>query len=83
MPRDDPSWDELDEEEQPASRTALYVEDVLILLSVVALFVLGVFFRRDLWGQVALVVVLVLMGVVCLFRMRRVRRAFTGRDGGE
>lgn len=60
-------------------RTQIYIEDALILLAVVALFVLAVFFRETLWGQVALGVVLLVMAVVFYFRLRRVHRAFTGR----
>lgn len=71
---------EFDEEEQESRpKTALYVEDVLIVLAVVALFVLAVFFRRTWWGQAALVGVLIVMGVVFFFRLRRAHRAFTGR----
>lgn len=69
-----------DEEEQESrSKTAIYVEDVLIILGVVALFVLAVFFRHQWWGQVGLVGVLIVMGIVFFFRLRRVHRAFTGR----
>lgn len=64
-----------------SGRTQIYVEDALIVLAVGALFVLGVFFRREWWGQVALGVVLLVMAVVFFFRLRRVHRAFTG--GGK
>ncbi len=62
------------------SKLGLYVEDALILLAVAALFVLGVFFRNTQWGQVGLGVVLVVMVIVFVRRLRRVHRAFTGRD---
>lgn len=61
----------------------MYVEDALILLAIVALFVLGVFFRRTSWGQGGLLVVLVVMAVVFVRRFRRTHRAFTGRGGGD
>jgi hypothetical protein len=57
----------------------LYLEDILILVAIAALFVLTVFFRDKWWGQAGLVAVLVVMVVVCFFRLRRVHRAFTGR----
>ena len=62
------------------SRAGICGEDVLILLSVVALFVLAIFFRHAWWGQVALVGLLVLNAVVFWRRFRRVHRAFTGRE---
>lgn len=62
---------------------ALYVEDALIVLAIVALFILTVFFRTELWGQVGLAGVLLLMVIVLFFRFRRVHRAFTGRDEEE
>ena len=58
----------------------IHGEDVLIVLSVVALFVLSAFYRDTSWGQGALVGVLVLMAVVFWRRFRRVHRAFTGRE---
>ncbi len=64
-------------------RTQIYVEDALIVLAVGALFVLGVFFRGEWWGQVALGVVLLVMAIVFFFRLRRVHRAFTGRGQGD
>ncbi|MHC4788390.1 MAG: hypothetical protein ACYS8K_04190 [Planctomycetota bacterium] len=64
-----------------STKAALFLEDVLIVLSLVALFVLAVFFRREWWGQVGLGCVLVVMVVVLFFRFRRVHRKFTGRGG--
>jgi hypothetical protein len=64
---------------QKASKRHVYVEDFLILLAVGALFVLGVFFRTTLWGQVGLGVTLVVMVVVFIRRFSRVHREFTGR----
>lgn len=69
-----------EQEEGSAGRAAIYVEDALILLSVAALFVLAVFCRTNLWGQVGLGVVLVVMIVVFIRRFRRVHRAFKGQD---
>jgi len=53
---------------------------MVILLSLIPLFVLGVFYRRTWWGQVGLAVVLLIVCVVFVIRLRRVHRAFTGRD---
>ena len=68
------------ERERAVKKAALYIEDALIVLSVIALFVLGVFFRERLWGQVCLGAVFAVMAAVLWFRFRRVHRAFTGRD---
>jgi small-conductance mechanosensitive channel len=68
-----------DADDRRAVKAALLLEDAVILLSVLALFILAVFFRRQWWGQVGLVVVLGLMGIVFVFRFRRVHRGFTGR----
>ena len=57
-----------------SSRLALYVEDIVILLALIPLFILAVFFRRTWWGQAGLAVVLIVMGVVFFFRVRRVHR---------
>jgi membrane protein YdbS with pleckstrin-like domain len=65
------------------AKVGLYVEDAVILLAIVPLFVLTVFFRDTLWGQVGLGVVLVVMVIVFVRRLRRVHRAFTGRDEEE
>lgn len=62
------------------SKTAIYVEDALIILALAALFVLGVFFREELWGQVGLGLVGLVMVVVFVRRIRRVHRAFTQGD---
>ncbi len=72
-------FDTEDSEGRDSSKTALYLEDVLILWAVAALFVLAVFFREKWWGQAGLVVVLVAMVAVFIFRFRRTHRAFTGR----
>ncbi|NLW50920.1 MAG: hypothetical protein GXY85_08790 [Candidatus Brocadiaceae bacterium] len=69
---------EWDNEEAP--RAGIRGEDLLILLSVGALFFLTVFVRDTVWGQAALVGVLILMAVVFWRRFRRVHRAFTGRQ---
>jgi membrane protein YdbS with pleckstrin-like domain len=66
--------------ERGQPRRSVYVEDALILLSIAALFVLGVFFRTEWWGQVGLGAVLIVMAVVFVIRFRRVHRAFTGHD---
>lgn len=66
--------------ERSGSKKALYVEDLVIFLAIVVLFVLGVFFRDKLWAQAVLVVVLAVMIGVCVSRVRRAHRAFTGRD---
>ncbi len=73
-----PAFDE-EEQQEIRSKAALYFEDALIFLAVAALFVLTVFFRHRLWGQVALFGVLIVMVIVFIFRLRRVHRAFTGR----
>ena len=65
----------------PSPRGRAHIEDLVILLSLIPLFVLGVFFRTTWWGQAGLAVVLIVMAVVFFFRFRRVHRAFTGRDG--
>ena len=69
-----------EDESVGGSKAALYIEDALILLAVVALFILSVFFRDRWWGQVGLGGVLIVMVVVFVFRFRRAHRAFTGRD---
>ena len=58
------------------SRRRIAVEDMLILLSIGALFVLGVFFRTRMWAQVALGGVLVVMLALFVVRFRRLHRAF-------
>lgn len=69
-----------DDRDAKPSRAGVHAEDAVILLSVVALFILGVFFRYYRWGQVALVGVAIVMVVVFWRRLRRVHRAFTNRD---
>ena len=61
-------------------RTALHVEDALILLAIPALFVLTVFYRNRWWGQAGLVVILIVMAAVFVCRLRRANRAFTEHD---
>ena len=70
--RDDPTDGGLEERYKPR----LYFEDMLIFLAVAALFVLGVFFRRTAWGQVGLVIVLLVMFRVLFSRLKRVHKAF-------
>ena len=65
-------------EKGAGARRVILVEDVLIVASVAALFVLAVFCRTTLWGQVGLGVVFVVMLVVFVRRLRRVHRGFTG-----
>jgi len=67
-------------ENEPRARSRICLEDMVILLSLIPLFVLGVFYRRTWWGQVGLAVVLLIVCVVFVIRLRRVHRAFTGRD---
>ena len=65
---------------RPPSNWRVHVEDALVLLALIPLFVLGVFYRRHAWAQAGLVLVLVVMAVVFVLRLRRVHRAFTDRD---
>ena len=58
------------------SKRQIAVEDILILLSIGALFVLGVFFRTRMWAKVALGAVLAVMLVLFIVRFRRLYRAF-------
>jgi membrane protein implicated in regulation of membrane protease activity len=67
-------------EDHRGPRAGIHGEDLLILLSVVALFILTVFYRDTSWGQGALVAVLILMVVVFWRRFRRVHRAFKGQE---
>ncbi len=69
--------------EDRTPKSHIYLEDALILLGIVALFVLTVFFREETWGQVALVVLLLVMVVVFVRRLRRVHHAFTGQDEND
>ncbi|MBS3762805.1 MAG: hypothetical protein KGZ25_05815 [Planctomycetes bacterium] len=62
--------------EQQRLKLSIYVEDALILLAIVCLFVLGIFFRSELWAQVVMIVVLGVMLVVFGRRLTRVHRAF-------
>ena len=61
-------------------KSKLYVEDLLIILAVGALFVLGVLFREASWSKPGLIVVLAVMAIVFVSRFRRVHRAFKDRD---
>jgi len=71
-------------EDQPKAKpprpASVYVEDAVIIASVLLLFVLTVFFRRTLWGQLALVGLLIVMVVVLVRRLRRTHRALRGRE---
>lgn len=62
------------------SKKTIYIEDALILLALIPLFVLTVFFRDALWAQACLVVLFLVMVVIFVRRLRRVHRAFTGQD---
>lgn len=64
------------EEKHEEDRTAIYVEDGLILLSIGVLFALGVFYRQETWAQIVLGGVLLLMLVIFVRRYRRAKRAF-------
>ncbi len=66
-----------EEDHQLRRLVAIGIEDVLILLSVGALFVLAVFFRDTVWGQVGLGAVFLVMVIVFIGRIRRANRAFT------
>ena len=68
------------DDEEIRQKAALHVEDVAILLSVGALFVLTVFFREEVWAQILLVGVFLLMVVVFILRFRRVHRAFQDQE---
>ncbi len=61
-------------------KRVIICEDVLILVSIALLFVLGVFYREALWGQIALGGLLVVMIVVLVARYRRVHKAFKEAD---
>lgn len=71
-----------DNETDRTIRRAMRIEDALILLALVPLFVLGVFYRDTAWGQVGLCSVFVVMLVVFIIRLRRANKAFReGEDG--
>jgi len=72
-----------DRPDRPPELRATHLEDAVILAALVPLFVLGVFFRDTWWGQAGLIAVLAAMAAVFFFRLRRVHRAFTGREGGS
>ena len=56
----------------------VYIEDALLLVTIVLLFVLTIFFRHELWAQYVLAALLVLMLIVFIRRLRRASRAFKG-----
>ena len=74
------SEDPTKEDAKERQKSQLHFEDFLIFLGVVALFVLGVFFRHTVWGQGGLYCLLVVMLYVFVRRFRRVHRAFKDRD---
>lgn len=53
-----------------------YIEDALIFVSIGLLFVLTVFFRRELWAQFGLLAVFVVMLTVFVRRLSRAHGAF-------
>jgi membrane protein implicated in regulation of membrane protease activity len=57
-------------------KRSILIEDVLILVSIGELFWLGVLKRTELWAQIAMGVVAVVMLVVLVRRLKRVHRAF-------
>jgi hypothetical protein len=67
----------LDQDERIPPKKGVYVEDLLILICLVPLFILGVFFRDRWWAQAGLGLVLIVMAAVLVRRVRRVHRAFT------
>lgn len=54
----------------------LYIEDALILGSILMLFWLGVFERNETWAQWELVGIFLIMLVVFIRRIRRTYRSF-------
>jgi hypothetical protein len=71
---------EPDDEKRGDDKSGLYLEDILIFLSVGALFVLGVLFRNRSWSRPGLIAVLVLMVLVFISRFRRVHKAFKSQE---
>ena len=65
--------------EKEQKKRAIYIEDALILLSVAALFGLGVFFRDRIWAQLLLTGVLGVMVVVFFRRFRRLKSLLKNR----
>ena len=51
----------------------------MLMVSRWVVFVLTIFFRREPWGQLALLAVLLVMVVVFVRRLKRTHRAFKGR----
>ena len=70
---------ERQDKEDGRPHSAIYVEDGLIIVSIVLLFVLTVFYRDRTWAQVALLAVMAVMVVVFVRRLTRAHRAFTRR----
>ena len=68
------------EKEKMRPHPAMYVEDGLIIVSIVLLFVLTVFYRHLAWAQVSLLAVLAVMTIVFVRRLTRAHRAFTRRQ---
>lgn len=58
----------------------LYIEDALILGSILMLFWLGVFERNESWAQWELVGLLLIMLVVFIRRIRRTYRSFKDKQ---
>jgi len=58
----------------------IIIEEILILASLGLLFVLGVFYRQEIWAQICLTGILVVMLLVFVIRSRRVQRAFKERE---
>ena len=69
------------QEKRKASSVGIYIEDGLILVSIVLLFWVTVFHRHERAGQILLILLLVVMFVVFVWRIRRVHRAF--KDGSQ
>lgn len=72
-----------DPHRQRPRKTAMYVEDALIVISIGLLFWLAVLERHEGWAQIALVGVLIVMAVVLVRRFRRFNRGIrkAGRPG--
>ena len=68
--------DKSDSDNGGGRKTAIYVEDAVILASIALLFVLTIFYRREMWAQILLGVVLVAMAVVLVRRVKRFNKAF-------
>jgi len=74
-------WESDDKDDADGrAKRALYIEDAVILLALIPLFILGVFYRSTEWGQAGLWAVFAVMLVVFVIRLRRTHRAFKGHD---